>query len=167
MKIRGVLKSIKVLFMGKAPIASFEVQASPEELESLQGKELEITIKEYHKKRSLDANALLWECLGKIAAALRSDPWNVYLYMLEQYGQFEYVAVPTKGVERFKETWRTTKTIDEHDGMTELICFYGSSSYNSKEFGQLLDGVIDEMKQMEIPIPVTADIQARHGKARA
>jgi hypothetical protein len=47
------------------------------------GKLFDIT--EHREKRSKDANALLWACLGELAGALRSDKWTVYLQMLKRY----------------------------------------------------------------------------------
>ncbi|MDQ9744386.1 hypothetical protein RF397_17385, partial [Acinetobacter baumannii] len=44
-------------------------------------------IKEYRKKRSLDANAYCWKLIGDIADALRTSKEEVYLLMLKRYGQ--------------------------------------------------------------------------------
>ena len=54
---------------------------------------LDISLKKHREKRSLNANALLWKCLGDIAVVLRSDKWAVYLEMLKRYGLFTYVCV--------------------------------------------------------------------------
>ena len=37
--------------------------------------------------------------------------------------------------------------------MIQMLCFFGSSTYNTKEFSQLLDGVISEMKEMHLETP--------------
>ena len=167
--MRGRLKDIQVPFRSKTPVISFEVQAAPEDFEGLEGKELEITVKQYRKKRSLDANAFLWKCLGEMAAALRTDTWSMYLYMLERYGKYTYIAVKTEAVEDVQRMWRETKTVGEHGDMTEMLCFFGSSTYDTKEFSRLLDGVIDEMRQMDIPVPPPEYLQAmmeQYDKAR-
>lgn len=158
--MRGRLKDIQVPFRSKTPVISFEVQAAPEALEQFIDKELEITIKPYRKKRSLDANAFLWACLGEMAAALRTDTWSMYLYMLERYGKYTYILINPDAVETMQKMWRETKIVGEQGGMVQMLCYFGSSTYNTKEFSRLLDGVVVEMKQMNIPIPVTADIQA-------
>ena len=44
-------------------------------------------IKEYRKKRSLDANAYCWKLIGDIADALRTSKEEVYRLMLKRYGQ--------------------------------------------------------------------------------
>ena len=167
--MRGRLKDIQVPFRSKTPVISFEVQAAPGDFEGLEGKELEISIKPYRKKRSLDANAFLWKCLGEMATVLRTDTWSMYLYMLERYGKYTYIAVKTEAVEDVQRMWRETKIVGEWNGMTEMLCFFGSSTCDTKEFSRLLDGVIDEMKQMDIPIPPPEYLQAmmeQYDKAR-
>lgn len=158
--MRGRLKDIQIPFRGDTPVISFEVQAAPEDIEKFKGKELEISIKQYRKKRSLDANAFLWKCLGEIAAVLRYDPWEVYLYMLERYGKFTYIEAPSAAVADIQGMWREVKIVGEEDGRTQLLCFFGSSTYNTQEFSRLLDGVLDEMKQLEIPIPPPEYLEA-------
>lgn len=57
------------------------------------GKVLEVEIKIKRKRRSLNANAYLWEVLGRMAAVLKTDKDSVYLMMLERYGVYTHVCV--------------------------------------------------------------------------
>jgi hypothetical protein len=161
MKLRGQVTEIRKPF-GKKPTITLEVSADPAELEQFQGMDLDISLAKHREKRSKDANACLWACLGDIAEALHTDNWSVYLYMLERYGQFEYVLVVPEAVERLKKVWRTISIPDNTvvDGMIGVQCFFGSSTYNTKEFSRLLDGVISEMKEMHIPTPPSEEMQA-------
>lgn len=112
---------------------------------------------EYHPKRSLNANGLLWACLGEIAAALRSDKWSIYLQMLKRYGKYTYICVKPKVVEAVKKQWRECEEIGtiDIDGQqaVQMLCYFGSSTYDSKEFSVLLDGVINEMKELGLTPP--------------
>ena len=114
-------------------------------------------LSEHKEKRSLDANGLLWACLQEIAQAIRSDKWSVYLQMLKRYGKFDYVIVKKKAVEAMKRQWRELEEVGEIDihGQTavQLLCYYGSSTYDRKEFSVLLDGVISEMKEIGLTPP--------------
>lgn len=114
-------------------------------------------LSEHKEKRSLDANGLLWACLQEIAQAIRSDKWSVYLQMLKRYGKYDYVIVKKKAVEAMKKQWRELEEVGEIDihGETavQLLCYYGSSTYNTKEFSRLLTGVIDEMREMGLTPP--------------
>ena len=155
-KTHGRLRDIQVPFRSKSAVISFEVAASPEDIEQYADMDLDITIAKHRKKRSLDANAFLWECLGTMAAALKTDNWTMYLYELERYGKFTHILVKPEAVEDLKKVWRETKVVGEVDGMTEILCFFGSSTYDTAEFSRLIDGVISDMKDMNIPVPPTA-----------
>ena len=63
---------------------------------------LDIKVVKHRKKRSLDANALLWACLGDIASALRADKWDIYLKMLKRYGRYTYICVKPGVVDAVK-----------------------------------------------------------------
>lgn len=112
---------------------------------------------EHKQKRSTDANGLLWACLQELAVKLHTDKWSVYLMMLKRYGKFTYVLVKPKAVEAMKSQWREIEEVGEVDVNGEkaiqLLCYYGSSTYNTKEFAHLLDGVISEMKDQELKLP--------------
>lgn len=118
---------------------------------------LDIKVTKHRKKRSLDANALLWACLGELASALRADKWEVYLQMLKRYGKFTYICVKPGVVEAVKAQWRECEEIGEIDingsKAVQLLCYFGSSTYDTKEFSVLLDGVISEMLEIGITPP--------------
>lgn len=120
-------------------------------------------ITEHREKRSKDANALLWACLGELAGALRSDKWTVYLQMLKRYGQYTYICVKPKAVEAVKKQWRECEEIGRVDvggqEAVQMLCYFGSSTYNSKEFSILLDGVISEMKEMGLDTPTDREFK--------
>ena len=115
---------------------------------------LSIRAVKYRKKRSLDANAYLWVLLQKMAEVLHQDKWNIYLEMLGRYGVFTHIIVKPNVVEKVKEEWRTDKELGEVcvNGTTgiQLQCYFGSSTYNSKEMSVLIDGVVSEAKEMGI-----------------
>lgn len=124
---------------------------------------LSLEIKPYKKGRSLDANALMWACIGEMARALRADKWDIYLAMLKRYGIYEYVIVKPKAVEKMKQEWRTVEEIGEIDihGQkgVQLLCYFGSSTYNTQEFSVLLDGIVSEMKEMGLQPPTSNDMK--------
>ena len=111
----------------------------------------------HKEKRSLNQNALLWECLGQIATALRADKWDVYLQMLKRYGTYTYICVKADAVEAVKKQWREVEEIGRGklngQDAVELLCYFGSSTMTGQEFSVLLDGVKSEMKEMGLPTP--------------
>ena len=118
----------------------------------------------HRERRSLDANGLLWHCLGQIAVALNTDKWDVYLTMLKRYGKFTYIVVRESAVEAVKKQWRTSEvvgnvTVNGQKGV-QMLCYYGSSTMNTKEFSTLLEGVISEMQEMGLQPPLPKDVRA-------
>lgn len=164
MKARGKVTGLEIPFRAKYPIISFEIQASPEDLEKYKNKDLDISFVQHRARRSLDANACLWACLGDIAKAINQDNWSVYLLMLERYGKFTHILVKPEVVEAVRLQWRETKIVGETkvDGkpMVQMLCFFGSSTYDSAEFSRLLSGVISEMQDMHLEVPASAEMKA-------
>lgn len=120
---------------------------------------LDITIKKHRNRRSLDANAYLWVLLQKLADVLstpghRMDKWDVYLVELAKYGVFTHVVVKPEAVERVKAEWRAVKELGEvtvgHMTGIQLQCYFGSSTYNTKEMSRLLDGVVTDCRELGI-----------------
>ena len=115
---------------------------------------LSIKAVKHRNKRSLDANAYCWVILQKIAEVLHQDKWNVYLEMLGKYGVFTHIIVKPNVVDKVKEEWRTVKELGEVsvNGMTgiQLQCYFGSSTYNTKEMSVLIDGIVYEAKELGI-----------------
>lgn len=122
-----------------------------------QDREQLFDVSPHKEKRSLNANGLLWMCLGEMASALRADKWDVYLQMLKRYGTYTHICVHPKAVEAVKKQWREVEEVGRGtvNGVesVQLLCYFGSSTMNSKEFSVLLDGVISEMKEMGLPTP--------------
>ena len=120
--------------------------------DGLHGEDVEITIKKYRKKRSLDQNSLLWEIIGKIADKLRASKDEVYLTMLKRYGQGGVIKVQPQNE---KAILSALKYYEPHEKLyTNKEKYYrvwaGSSGYNTEEFSILLDGVVSEAKEMGI-----------------
>lgn len=125
---------------------------------------LSIKAVKYREKRSLDANALLWLCLGRIAGAIPcADKWDVYLQMLKRYGKYTYICVKPNVVDAVKAQWRESEVIGNVNingqEAVQMLCYFGSSTYDTKEFSVLLDGVISEMKEMGLEVPASEDMR--------
>lgn len=161
MKTQGRLTGIQVPFRSEKAVISLEVTADPADVERYKDKELDITIVRHSKKRGLAANAMLWACLGEIAAAARTDNWSAYLYMLERYGKYSTVLIKAEALPDLRRVWRETRVVGEReDGMVEVLCFYGSSTYTTEEFSRLLDGVVSDMKELGLTPPPSREMQA-------
>lgn len=133
------------------------------EVDKLKGSKLSIKAVKYRQKRSLDANGLLWHCLGEIALSLHADKWDIYLQMLKRYGKYTYICVKPNMVDSVRSQWRESEVIGEVNingsEAVQMLCYFGSSTYNTKEFSVLLEGVISEMQEMGLATPLSQDMK--------
>lgn len=119
---------------------------------SQQKTDVKFEITEYHPKRSLSANAYAWALINKIADALRKSKEEIYLQMLKDYGQSEFVSVlsniDVKGYFKYYEEYG--KGHVEGREFTHYKVYKGSSEFDSKEMAVLIDGIIQEARQLGI-----------------
>lgn len=130
------------------------------------GKSYTVEIKEYRKKRSLDQNALYWSVLTSFAEALNISNAYAHNLLLRRYGQLEryddkpvYVVLPdTEDAEKKADEAEsyhlkpTSQVKEGKDGISyrTYMLLRGSSSYDTKEMTRLLDGLLEECKEMGI-----------------
>lgn len=124
-----------------------------------EGKTYQAELKEYRQKRSLDANAFAWTLLGKLSAKVGVPKEEVYRHFIKDVGD-NYVIVPIKNeaVDKWVENWQS-KGIgwvcdilgeSKLDGYTNIITYYGSSTYDSTQFSRFLNFIVDECKEQGI-----------------
>lgn len=120
--------------------------------DELKDKELEITVKPYRKKRSLDQNSYAWELIGKMADKLGSSKDEVYLLMLKRYGQGGVIKVQPQNEEAIlsaiKYYERHEKLYSGDDKFYRI--WAGSSGYTTEEMTVFIDGIISEAKGLGI-----------------
>lgn len=116
-------------------------------------KEQVFEIKEFKKKRSLSQNAYAWELIGKLADSMRMSKDEMYLKMLESYGQSLMIPVeldkkPNGYFKYYKYNGRSVLNGKVADW---YIVYKGSSEFDSKEMTIFIDGIIQECTNLGIP----------------
>ena len=81
---------------------------------------LNIELKKYRKKRSLDSNAYMWTIAEKIAKKLGITKIEVYRNAIKEVGQCEVLPIKDEAVETFISAW-------EHNGQGWLCEIIGKS----------------------------------------
>lgn len=139
----------------------------------LLGKPVGITIEEHTEDRSKDANKLMWWCIGKIAKHNHVDKWDVYMDYIKRFGKYVYIEIPEPTLERVKRSWREIEVVgesEEHEWSLktgkkvkykslQCLCYYGSSTYDTKEFHDLLESIISEMIGMDLEPPTSEQMR--------
>ena len=125
-------------------------------------------IKEFKGKRSLDANAYFWLLVSKMSEALKVDKNSLYIELLDRYGTFTHVVVKVQALEQFKREYRLIKDLGEVtvNGKTgvQLQCFFGSSTYDTKQMSRLIDGTVSECKDLDIETATPEELARMKGE---
>lgn len=125
-----------------------------------QDQEKQFELLEWRMKRSLNANAYAWVLITKIANVMRLSKEEVYLNMLKHYGQSEIVSVLSRinvsGYFKYYEKIGTA-TLQGKE-FTHYKVYKGSSEYDTREMSILIDGIVQEAKNMDIETLSDAEI---------
>lgn len=123
-------------------------------------KEYVLEIKEHRKHRSLSANSYYWVLLEKISQVLGSTKEEIHEQMLQDYGTLDtteegeimdfssrYLINPLEAGVHCK--YRGSSQLN---GVTwyHYYLIKGSSRYDSREFSVLVNGAVQEAKDLDI-----------------
>lgn len=132
---------------------------------------LSISIKKFFQKRSLDANAYCWVLCDKIAKELNKDGQvvtkeDVYKDAILQIGSFEPFIAQEISFKKFKRIWEKqglgflVQEVSRKDKCVKVHCYYGSSTYDTKEMSLLIQLLVDLAKSLNIETKTEAEIKS-------
>ena len=132
-----------------------EVYKIKEQFDNIKDVELlDIEIEKHKRKRSLSSNAYCWVLLQKIAEKVNSTKEEVYIQMLERYGQFGYLVIKEQITQKIKTQFPIVKElgkikVGKGEGV-QVQVYFGSSTYNQAEMNFFLNGIVSEAKELGI-----------------
>ena len=122
-----------------------------------QDKDKVFEIKEHKLKRSLNANAYCWVLMNKIADAIKSTKEEVYREYIKNKGIFRLITMNKDATNTFIKVWQEKGlgwicdiSESKYEGMVDVVAYYGTSSYNTKQMANFIDYVVDEAKNLGI-----------------
>lgn len=132
---------------------------------------LTIELKKWRQKRSLDANSYCWTLCDKIAKELCKDGTivtkeDVYKDAILQIGSFEPFIVQEKTYMNFKRIWEKqglgflVQEVSKKDKCIKVNCYYGSSTYNTKEMSLLIECIVELAKTLNIETKPQSEIDS-------
>ena len=131
------------------------------------GKVYEADLKEHRKKRSLDANSYAWVLLGKLANKVGLPKEEVYREFVKDVGNnYEILPIRNDAVDKWISNWQqkgigwVCDILGESklDGYTNVITYYGSSTYDSMQMSKLINLIVDECKTQGIETMTPAEL---------
>jgi hypothetical protein len=152
-------------------ILMIQLDEIPVDLDDVMGIPVEIKVTKPRKKRSLDANSYFWELCGKIADKMSDDGTittkdDVYRECVKQVGVFRDIPMLGEGIDTIRKAWEmhgtgwVTEIVDYlPDNSGYLVrCYYGSSTYNTKQMSRLIDNIVQDAQTLGIDTRTPAEI---------
>lgn len=172
--MRGKLKDLTLGMDGSQNITVTVTEDFRAQYERLKDGEISVEIKKYRKRRSLDANGYAWVLIDKIAAAISIDKSEVYRQAIRQIGGVsEVLCVQNAALEKFRAVWEAngigwqTETMPSKlEGCTNVVVYYGSSTYDTKQMAMLIDHLIQDAKSLSIETMTPAELERLEGYAK-
>lgn len=135
--------------------------------DDLQDVDLDVTIKKHRERRSLDANAYCWVLIDRLAEKMNESKETIYRNAIRDIGGVsEIVCVKEKAFPKLKEGWQKNgigwqveQMPSKIDGCVNAILYYGSSTYDKKQMGDLIDRIVQDCKEIGIPTETPEQIE--------
>jgi len=163
--MKGKIQSLNISLDGKQILTLQIDDDFRSQYNELFERNIEVTIKPYKPKRSLNANAKSWLLTDKLAeklliAGVKVSKEEMHAEMIFRYGQValddngEQICISTKHNVKLPEFYPYAKEIgvSELNGkvFTHYRIYRGSHTYDSKEMYIFLLGIIEECKEQGI-----------------
>lgn len=173
MQTTGIIEDISIDYKTRKSKISLLLDTKEiEVVEQLKNEnKLNVELKKYRKKRSLDANAYCWVLCDKIAKELSKDGTiltkeKIYQDGILQIGTFEPMIIEEKAFENFKRIWERQglgfliQEVSKKDKCVKVHCYYGSSTYDTKEMSLLINLLVELAKSLNIETKTPAEIKS-------
>ena len=136
------------------------------ELEKHKGKHVDMCLKRYSKKRSLNANNYAWLLIGQIAMENNLPSVEVYQNYIKQVGIYRDVDIAAEAENALKTVWQAyglgwlAERVDsgENEEMVTLRLYYGSSMYSQRQMARLIDNIVQDCEALGINTKTPAEI---------
>lgn len=160
MELRGEIKSISYSLAGK-PLITFEIDRMADAIliPTLEKDEkLKIKISRQGSHRTLYQNNLMWGIIAEIDRVENGIPsedgrWDIYTLGIENMGiEYEDYLIPKEALKAIRKGFRATRVVEEYEDKYQVRCFIGSSRFNKKQMGELIDYFLRYAQELEIPL---------------
>ena len=129
-------------------------------------KPYELTVEKQKRKRSLDANAYFWVLCDKLAQKTKIPKIEIYRDAIKNIGgNNSVICVRNFEVDKLRATWernglgwQTDTMPSKTEGCTNVILYYGSSTYNTEQMSRLIDNIVQDCKAVGVETMTPAEL---------
>mgnify|MGYP002623530676 FL=1 len=142
---------------------TFVIDTLPSDIDVLTGCDvLDITAKRHRERRSLSANAYFHKLCALIGGAIGAPNTEVKNRLIREYGAYEFVdeQIPTIRIKAEyeseilnREGWHFKPIgyeVENDSEWVRMALMRGSHTYDTKEMTRLIDGAVEEAKELGI-----------------
>lgn len=169
--LTGQLNSVSFSFHTGKPLMTFEMEDRQSALiaaENLFGEKLSIKVGKWRNKRSLDANAYCWVLISRLAEKLKIPKTDIYRNAIREIGgNSDTVCIKTKAVDSLRSGWErnglgwlTDTMPSKLEGCTNVVLYYGSSTYDSAQMGRLIENIQEECRLQGIETKSAEEVKS-------
>ena len=159
-ELTGTIHSTALSMDGK-PLITFMVNEYSDCMKTAQeltGQPVNLKVTKQKKKRSLDSNAYFWILVDKLSQRLNLPKEDIYRNAIRNIGGVsEVVCVRNEAVEKLCYGWQkngigwqTDTMPSKIAGCTNVVLYYGSSTYNQEQMTSLIDNIVQDCKAVGI-----------------
>lgn len=159
-ELSGIIHSTALSMDGK-PLITFmvnEYRDCMKVAQELTGQTVSIKVTKQKKKRSLDSNAYFWILVDKLSQKMNLPKEDIYRNAIRNIGGVsEIVCVRNEAVEKLCSGWskngigwQTDTMPSKIEGCTNVVLYYGSSTYNQEQMTRLIDNIVQDCKAVGI-----------------
>lgn len=172
MDLTGKIVGVSFDYLSGKPIISFELnerQPALDMVDELKSHEkLTVKVGKFKQKRSLDANAYCWTLIGKIAEKTKVPKEDVYREAIRGIGgNYDIVCIKEEAAESLRSAWskngigwQSETMLSKLDGCTNVVLYYGSSTYDAEQMSRLIENIIQDCKALGIETKPQAEIDS-------
>lgn len=124
-----------------------------------ENKRYQAELKEDRNKRSNDANSYFWVLCGKLANTMGLPKDDIYRSLIKEVGNnFEILPIKNEAVDKWISNW-CSKGVgwvcdilgeSKLEGYTNVVTYYGSSTYDTRQMSTLINLIVQECKEQGI-----------------
>lgn len=171
-ELTGKIGGVSIDYVSGKPMVTFvmnERQSALDMVDELKSLDtLTLKVGKFKKKRSLDANAYCWTLIGKIAEKTNVPKDEVYREAIRGIGgNFEIVCVKQEAADSLRSGWErngigwcTDIMLSKLDGCTNVMLYYGSSTYDVDQMSRLIENLKQDCVSLGIEVKPQEEIDS-------
>lgn len=130
--------------------------------------EVRVEVKRWRNRRSLSANSYAWVLIDKLSEALVIPKEEIYRHTIRHIGGVStMICILESAADEMTEHWKAKglgwmveRMPSKISGCVDLLLYYGSSTYDTKQMSALIDRLVAECKELDIETMPPAELAA-------